>query len=170
MLCQSCGERQATTLIKEISEGQLTQLHLCDACARKLGVGAFFGPGMDLGALLGGMMGAPADLPAEKRCECCGATFREIARAGKVGCAQCYFTFRKELTPTILKLHGTAQHRGKKPTGSALKLVPQVSPLVAVEVPELEEKKRQLQQAVEAQDYERAAVLRDEIKEMERHG
>ena len=170
MLCQSCGQYPATTLVKEISDGQLTQLHLCDACAQKLGIGSMVGLRMGFDSFLGDLFDAQSPISAEKRCKGCGSSFREISQTGKVGCAQCYQTFRKELTPLIRQLHGTVQYKGKRPTGSALQVVPPIQPMVMVEPATVEEKRRELQQAVQAQEFERAAELRDEIKEMEQHG
>ena len=74
------------------------------------------------------------------------------------------------IPPMIQRIHGAAQHKGKVPGGSALRVTDPNNQIVALEESPLDEKKRLLQQAVEAQDFERAAVLRDEIKEMEQHG
>ncbi len=104
-----------------------------------------------------------------QRCEKCGASFEEIAKTGRLGCAECYKTFRRQLLPVIQRIHGTARHKGKTPTSSALRILDTNQQMVPVQESPLEEKKRQLQQAVEAQEYERAAVLRDEIKELEQH-
>ena len=93
----------------------------------------------------------------------------EISQSGKIGCAECYKTFRSQLVPMIQRIHGTTQHKGKVPGGSALRLTGGQSAMMPVQESPLEEKKRLLKQAVEQQDYETAAVLRDEIKEMESH-
>ena len=82
-----------------------------------------------------------------------------------MGCAECYKTFYERLIPSIQRIHGNTKHCGKRPGGSMM----QVSPKQELANPEteLERKKRELREAVEAQNYERAAVHRDEIKEME---
>ena len=77
---------------------------------------------------------------------------------------------RRQLLPIIQRIHGTAQHKGKVPGSSALRVTDPNNKIVAVEETPLEEKKRLLKQAIETQDFERAAVLRDEIKELEQHG
>lgn len=125
------------------------------------------------GSLLGGLLG---DAPSQevKRCPSCGASFGEISKSGKIGCAQCYDTFRNQLLPVIQRIHGAAQHMGKIPGGSALRVTDPNRQMVAsprqAENPELEEKRRQLKEAIDTQDFERAAVLRDEIKEAEQNG
>lgn len=170
MLCQACGKKTATTHIKTVVNGRLEEFHLCADCAKEKGYGNLFSSwGMDLGSLLGGFLGGEAPGAQVERCPACGATFQEISRSGKLGCAQCYATFRSQLLPLIQRLHGTARHKGKVPGGSALRIAGGQSQMMPVKESPLEEKKRLLRQAVEQQDYETAAVLRDEIKEMERH-
>ena len=171
MLCQMCGQHPATTHIKTIVNGKLTQAHLCADCAKKQGYGNLFADwGSGFGSLLSGFMGSAAPARQVTRCPCCGASFEDITRSGKIGCAECYHTFRGQLLPIIQRIHGTAQHKGKVPGSSALRVTDTNNKIVAVEETPLEEKKRLLKQAIEVQDFERAAVLRDEIKELEQHG
>ena len=171
MLCQMCGQHPATTHIKTIVNGKLTQAHLCADCAKKQGYGNLFADwGSGFGSLLSGFMGSAAPARQVTRCPGCGASFEDIARSGKIGCAECYHTFRGQLLPIIQRIHGTAQHKGKVPGSSALRVTDTNNKIVAVEETPLEEKKRLLKQAIEVQDFERAAVLRDEIKELEQHG
>lgn len=171
MLCQMCGQHPATTHIKTIVNGKLTQTHLCADCAKKQGYGNLFADwGSGFGSLLSGFMGSAAPARQVTRCPGCGASFEDITRSGKIGCAECYHTFRGQLLPIIQRIHGTAQHKGKVPGSSALRVTDTNNKIVAVEETPLEEKKRLLKQAIEVQDFERAAVLRDEIKELEQHG
>ncbi len=166
MLCQSCGKKPATTHIKAVVNGKLTEVHLCDDCARERGYGNWFSQwDMDLGKMLGGLM---ENRPTENvlRCKKCGMSFEEFARTGKVGCAECYQTFRKQLLPIIERIHGAARHRGKIPGGAALKVGEQNNKIVPAPS-EIEAKRKELQKAIENQEFERAAVLRDQIKEME---
>lgn len=171
MLCQMCGQHPATTHIKTIVNGKLTQAHLCADCAKKQGYGNLFADwGSGFGSLLSGFMGSAAPARQVTRCPGCGASFEDITRSGKIGCAECYHTFRGQLLPIIQRIHGTAQHKGKVSGSSALRVTDPNNKIVAVEETPLEEKKRLLKQAIETQDFERAAVLRDEIKELEQHG
>lgn len=173
MTCQACGQRPATTHIKHIVNGQLTETHLCAHCAKKQGYGNILGDWSGFGSLLGGLLG---EVPSQevKRCPGCGASFAEISKSGKIGCAQCYDTFRGQLLPVIRRIHGAAQHVGKAPGGSALRVTDPNRQMVAsprqAAKADLEEKRRQLKEAIETQNFERAAVLRDEIKEAEQNG
>ncbi len=170
MICQSCGKKTATMHIKTIVNGKLTQCHLCADCAREKGYGSLFsGWDFDFSNMLGGLLsGSPAE-DEVLRCEKCGASFEEIGKTGKIGCPECYQTFRRQLMPVIQRIHGTTRHKGKTPGSSALRVTEKAGEIMPVKNSLVEEKKRQLKQAIEAQEYEQAAVLRDEIKELESH-
>jgi protein arginine kinase activator len=171
MMCQACGKKTATTHIKTIVNGKLTEYHLCSDCAKEKGYSHFMNDwNWNFGNMLGGFMSNVFDTEPVTRCKTCGSSFEEITESGKVGCADCYQTFRRKLVPVIQRIHGTTRHKGKAPGSSALRVMEQAHPMVPVEETLLEEKKRLLKQAVEAQDFEQAAVLRDEIKEMENNG
>ncbi len=126
MICQCCGERPATAFIATVSDGKLTQAALCAECAQRLGFGNFFaGLGYRFGGVLQELFDeGEGDRPDEVRCEDCGASFADIVRSGRVGCAQCYRTFYGRLAPLIRQIHGGGVHRGKVPGGS----LPQVRP------------------------------------------
>ena len=169
MLCQSCQKNTATTHIKSIVNGELTEYALCPDCSQKLGYGNLFHEitGFGFGNLLGGLFGTEPIAPQVVHCEACGATFEEISRSGKVGCAACYTTFRDRLLPSLQRIHGTARHQGKRPGTMAIQVVKKPEITVQPSANPLAEKKKDLQKAIEVQDFERAAVLRDEIRAME---
>ena len=162
MLCQRCQKNQATAHIKTILNGELTEYMLCPECAKKLGYGSLFGGwGLNIGNFLGSFLGegrspeAPANEP---RCKGCGSTFSDIVRTGKVGCAECYETFYDRMMPSIQRVHGNTTHVGKlgKNAGTKAKLTN-----------ELDRLKDELKHAIDAQAFEKAAQLRDKIKELE---
>ena len=124
MLCQCCGKNPATTYVKIISGGRLVEYALCSECALQLGCGNFFtGLGYRLNDLVGEFF-ASDESGDESRCQCCGSSFSDIVRSGRVGCAECYRTFYDRLLPVIRQIHGSDTHRGKRPGGS----LPQVQP------------------------------------------
>lgn len=169
MLCQRCNKNEVTTHYTQNVNGQITEYHLCSECAEAMGIGGMFsgfgGFGgftfSPLGGMLGSMLGAPAyshsALPTVERCELCGSSFSDIAERGKAGCAKCYEVFRNQLMPSIERLHGNTSHAGKRPDGGA----------ASVKQSELEGLKEKLRQAIDAQEYEKAAEYRDRIKELE---
>ena len=166
MICQACGERPATTHIKTIVNGELSELSLCSECAQKMGYDDLLtNLGFNFGSLLGSFFGNDADDSSDSmRCKGCGSSFEDIAQSGKVGCAECYHTFYDRLIPSIQRIHGNTKHCGKNPNVN-----PQSECTAIAKKPqnELEILREQLKQAIDVQNFEQAAVLRDKIKELE---
>ena len=166
MLCQNCGKNEATTHIKQVINGDTAERHLCSECAEHLGYGdAFSGFGFDVAGLFGNFFGdAVHSLGAPRkvvRCPKCGSSFNDIVREGRVGCAECYKVFYNELKPSLQRIHGQIRHRGK--------IASTAEPVSEEEakIDEKEELKKQMDEAVAAQNFELAAQLRDRIKELE---
>lgn len=167
MLCERCKKNEATTHLHESINGKVKELHLCEECAAELGYGNLFSnPFADMSASIQGFLGSmfsqamPAQmLPGGKKCSVCGTTFEELAQSAMAGCSNCYHTFYRELLPSIERIHGKTRHVGKIPgtAGREIKLKK-----------ELESLKQQLNEAVAAQEYEKAATLRDQIRELEK--
>ena len=167
MLCQNCGKNEATTHIKQIINGDMAESHLCRDCASHLGYSDMFsGFGLNLSELFGGFLGdvKPATAsPSAPVCPKCGSSFNEIVRSGRVGCADCYRTFYDKLLPSIQRIHGKIKHSGKTVTAS--ETISQ--PSVETKAEKIEKLKLQMNQAVEKQEFEAAAKIRDEIKALE---
>ena len=87
-------------------------------------------------------------------------TFDDFSKTGRFGCSQCYSTFKNQMNPMLRRIHGKTFHVGKVPkrTGGQLRIKQEINRL-----------KRELQEAVNAEEYERAAVIRDKIKELEQN-
>ena len=161
MLCQSCEKRQASTHIKTILNGELREFDLCPECAAKLGYGSFFNNfGFDIDKLFGSFMDSNEGRKKTKRCNFCGSSFDEIAKTGKVGCAHCYEEFYDELLPSIRRIHGRTNHTGKlaRSAGTEVKVKNEIAKC-----------KAELEQAIKTQEFEKAAELRDKIKELEKN-
>ena len=178
MLCQNCEKNEATTHIKQIINGKMTQTHLCSDCAKHLGYGDMFSDfSLNLSEFFGNFFGdtlPSSGQSAAGRCPKCSFTFNDIVREGKVGCAQCYETFYDKLLPSLQRIHGKIRHSGKASKGMAkAEAAPEIIEEKTVQetektVPEkIEELKAQMQQAVNEQNFELAAKIRDEIKAME---
>ncbi len=166
MLCQNCGKNEATTHIKQIINGDMAESHLCSECASHLGYGDVFsdfslGLSQFFGGFLGDVMPALGQSNAVKRCEKCGASFEDIAREGKVGCADCYRTFYDRLLPSIQRIHGKIKHNGKTSTAT-----PEKEKVETVEE-KIEKLQKQMNECVAKQEFEEAAKIRDEIKALQ---
>ena len=166
MLCQNCGKHEATTHIKSVVNGEYTQLHLCTACAGKLGYGdVFSGFGFDLGDFFGNFFSKPKTLLSSakaERCEKCGMSFEEIVKNGKIGCAGCYEKFYEMLLPSIQRIHGKTQHNGK-----TVSVVHEEAVKEKTKEEIIAELQAEMKTAIEEQNFERAAEIRDEIKAKE---
>lgn len=160
MLCQSCSKNTATTYVKTIINGVLSESALCPECAKKLGYTDIFSNfDFNFGSILGNNTEQRGS--KEPQCSFCGATFDSIAKSGKIGCANCYKVFYDRLIPSIQRIHGNTKHRGKCPGSAALILHPR-SRLTPEQI-RLQEKQNELEKAIKEQNFEYAAVLRDEI-------
>ncbi len=161
MLCQNCGKYEATTHVKRIVNGESAEAHLCSDCAKALGYNDVFGGfGNTFGDLLGSFFGEPqvsAISSRTIRCEKCGNTFNDIVNSGKIGCADCYVTFYDKLLPSLQRIHGKTRHEGKNPT---------IIKAEVTNVNPIEDLEEQLRIAIDEQNFEKAAQLRDKINEL----
>lgn len=163
MLCQECRKRPATVHKTVVVNHHKTETHLCDTCARDhgeldLGAEATFSINSLLAGLLEGEFGTGRQQGSGLRCPACGRTYAQFARSGRLSCATCYDTFRERLEPLVRRIHGSQQHTGKIPR-RALGSVRRRR--------EMTELRRQLAEAVQAENFERAAELRDKIRQLE---
>jgi protein arginine kinase activator len=158
MDCNNCGDQHAEVTLTEIESDEMKTLHLCSTCAALKGI-TIEGPGLapvaDLLAHLGGVSDDVSSSDALE-CEYCGTQSSEFRKTGRLGCPQCYAQFPKQLRAVLQRVHGAAQHIGKIYLGSDL----------AETKPDLERAslKRRLERAVEVEDFELAANLRDKMK------
>ena len=167
MYCSLCNKAPATVHVTRIQNNQIKELHFCARCAsQKANTNGSLSNGNvtdALNQLLQGISqaepGAIQELTStEKVCSCCGLTYNKFKEIGKLGCPECYQTFREELKHLLRRMHGSAQHLGKNPR--------RTDDLV-VRDKKLWEMRKQLQKAVKSEDYELAARLRDLIQEAE---
>ena len=168
MLCQHCKQNEATTHIRRVINGAAQEFHLCAVCAKEAGLPPAVPEfGFQLSDLFSGFLGSSLReqaRPAPLRCELCGSSLEEITRSGRVGCAQCYETFAEQLQPTLQRIHGALRHTGK---------VPETDPVLAQRRQKEQDVARlrgEIAAAVQAEDYEQAARLRDEIRKLEEGG
>jgi len=158
MLCESCKSAQATVHLTEIINNQKKEVHLCEKCAEKKGitVKAHFSI-TDLLASLTESAGKSrgGSQFAQMVCPGCGLTFGEFQRKGRFGCAEEYEAFREAIVPLVEKIHGAVQHVGKIPR-RADEDVEQKAKVLDLQ--------QRLKRAVELEDYEQAARIRDEIQ------
>jgi protein arginine kinase activator len=164
MKCQKC-DKPATFHITELEGGKHHELHLCEDCARQYltqgSVESGSGPSM-AGALAQQLaVGQTAEELArldQKACPVCGITFYEFRNQGRLGCPHDYVFFEKELEPLIMNIHGETTHTGKRPERLAAGTQRRT---------ELIRLRREMKDAIQSEEYERASKLRDEIRRID---
>ena len=167
MLCENCGEREAVIHLTQIVNNAVTTMHLCEPCAAEKGVEtsasvAKFPLGDFLASL--GKEGTPEPEEAGgMACPACGATLRDFRQTGRLGCARCYETFEPHLRDLLRRLHGSASHIGETYAGAGARPRAAAAPREDT----LSELKEQLRRAVETENFELAAELRDRIRVLE---
>lgn len=158
MQCDVCHSKEATVFLTQIVEGKMQKVNLCEACSKEKGVND--PTGFALADLLMGL-GAAEDIEKSSgalKCSVCGFTQADFKKTGRLGCSACYAVFGDGLSSMLKNMHKGTTHTGKAP--AALQ-----------ERRARGEKLRALQDslhsAVAAEEYERAADLRDQIRRME---
>ena len=167
MLCQKCKKNEANTHVKSVVNGEYEEYMLCSECAKEMGYTNLWSDmHSDFNSILGSFFSnALPEKSQTTRCEVCSSTYHDIAKSGHVGCANCYELFLSELMPSVRRIHGNTTHCGKRP--NSFDNIAVKEPNVKSEASAVDKLKVELQAAIEAQNFELAAELRDKIKEME---
>jgi protein arginine kinase activator len=163
MLCDNCKERDAIINLTQVEHDSKVTLHLCEPCAQQKGVET---GGAVLKTPLGGFLtalgtgGAVLPTPSDGlRCPSCGSTLRDFRDAGRLGCDQCYVAFELHLRDLLRRLHGSSQHVGERYDIPGAATADPRSRLLDL--------KAQLRRAVDGENFELAAELRDRIRVLE---
>jgi len=170
MICENCKQRPAKVTVTQIQDGNQVQRHYCETCAQNFHPFHldFQQDPLSLHQLLSNWFGAPESAQVQQKqkpqptippCNSCGWTFRQFLNEGKFGCAHCYESFREQLPSVFKKLHnGNVRHVGKAPGkfGHTLQLKKQIESI-----------RTSMQSAIEIENFEEAAKLRDEARALE---
>ena len=161
MFCEICGKKEATVHLTEIVNEKVTKLHLCEDCAKEKGseMEEHFGLN-DLSAGLADLgTNVEPDVLDTIKCPSCGFTYHDFKKIGRLGCGNCYDAFKKHLVPLLKRIHGSDRHVGKVPlmVGKTVK-----------DARNLQDLKVRMEKAIQSENFEEAARLRDNIKELEK--
>lgn len=171
-LCDECGVNEAVYTVSVMMGGEVTQRRLCPDCMAKMNMNLSAGNVKKmLSAILSALTGqedaqeethAPEeDADDLLTCERCGMTLGRFTKAGKLGCPHCYTAFREKLTPMLQQIHGRVQHAGRTPT---------MDEAAQQRRSACDRLTRHLQAAVMVEDYETAAILRDQLRRLNEEG
>lgn len=162
MVCENCGSTDAVVHLTQIVNNEMSTHHLCEKCAAEKGLESTPDtsktPLVDVIAQMT-QDSARETQPADSECSFCGLTFDGFRQTGRLGCPHCYETFSDHLPRLLRRIHGSTKHVGKvylppDPTASDMEK-------------RLEGLRRKLERAVQSEDFERAAEIRDQIRDME---
>lgn len=169
MLCEKCGKKEAAVHYSENINGKMKNMALCLDCAKTEQIttssmmSSFF-TGTASEYLSDRQKKSPA---VSKTCPVCKISYEEIRRTAKVGCAECYHTFSDELAPAIKRIHGGAVHKGTVPNSAqTVASDKEANNIEASDDSSIARLERELADAVAKENYEHAAVIRDNIRSM----
>lgn len=168
MLCQMCGKNPASVHFTEIHDNKMSEIHVCARCAEEKGMQP---PAQEhkfeIADLLATMVDEMTHTDEERvghvQCPRCGLLYSQFKETGRLGCAECYAAFQFQLRPLLRRIHGDTHHRGKRPVRGA-------GGAGAARSREIQRLHDELQRAVEREDFEQAASVRDHIRQLEAGG
>lgn len=166
IFCDECKKNIATVFLTKISGNEVSKVQLCEDCAARMeetteaaNLLAF------LPQILSGMQASMDENAVEDIlgselliCEFCGTSFNDFQKMGFLGCAHCYEEFAEPLDGVLLEFQEATEHIGKIP-GKASEAARLRKRLIELE--------RYLERQIAEEEYEAAAAVRDQIKEIE---
>lgn len=168
MLCEQCGIRPASVHITKIVNNKKSQLNLCDICASQYQQqwGNYLEQNFSLNKFLAGLLNYDKSfdkkdtlLRNSAKCSQCGQHYAQFAQSGKLGCDKCYENFGEYLEALLKRVHGSQVHKGKFPkrTAGFIRNKRKIQNL-----------KNYLNELVAKEEFEEAAKIRDQIRELEK--
>lgn len=162
MKCEKCHVNEASVKIVKIVDKEKEVIYLCEECAKSENAFSFGNQEFSVSDFLSSFMGFNSQKQMyekealDKTCKKCNMTWNEFQRNSRLGCDECYETFKDRLVPMIRQIHGHTEHQGRIPPFEDLQKKHKIKKL-----------KEKLKIAIMDERYEDAAKLRDEIKELE---
>jgi protein arginine kinase activator len=160
MRCDNCGQNESVIQLTQVENNEMRVLQLCEVCAAERGVDVeshkVNAPLADFLAQIGKESG---QAPTTGRCPSCGMTSTQLRQTGRLGCSTCYSHFEEHLRSLLRRLHGGTRHLGK--------VAASVDAADGERTARVLSLRRSLQRAVEAEDFEAAASIRDQLRKLE---
>ena len=162
MICDMCKLNEAKVSVEQVADGVTKNIYLCPACSQRLGFGMFSKTiDISITKILGSDDEDNDDGRKSEQCPVCGLSFREIESKKMMGCPECFSFFKAEIMEILGKKKKNLKYSGF--------ITDEQSSETFFETHSSEELHEELKKAVETEDYERAAALRDEIKALEKN-
>lgn len=171
MLCEKCRKNEAKINLVTVVNGQKHEIWLCESCIKDISSIPFLsssGQNIDfpfqgmLSEMLSNIESSKTNIDNNKIkeivCSNCGLTYDEFKKSGRLGCSDCYKEFKLVLDPRIKSLQPGVKHIGR---------IPKLKGKELVQKRKLKDLKQEMQKLIIAEEYEKATVVRDEIKKIE---
>lgn len=168
MLCEKCKKNEAKINLVKIVNGEKQQIWLCEECAKNISSIPFLssipdGAGFPFQEVINGLLtgvenSRPKNKQEKKVCPVCGLTLEELKKTKKVGCSNCYVVFKEPIRAIIKNANSEGKHIGRIPNRAHKEFFQRNK---------LKNLKQELQILIQEEEYEKAAVIRDEIRKME---
>ncbi|RJP26866.1 MAG: hypothetical protein C4527_14350 [Candidatus Omnitrophota bacterium] len=163
MICEVCKKKPAKIHVTQIKDKQKVTIHICQDCAHAKGVaGPAINTSFSVEQLLAGFMktqtSESGEIANQETCPSCGLSYRAFKESGRLGCSLCYDTFSVQLRPLLQKVQKEIRHLGKVPNKGDNRTTMRRS---------VSDLRLQLKEAVGQENFELAAHLRDQIRQME---
>lgn len=162
MLCESCNKNKATIHYKKIVNGRVEEKHLCESCAKESNE-LNFNIVLPFHKIFTGLLDSIDETEKGNNdfkninCPRCGLDYKKFLDTGKFGCEKCYEVFKNDINSLLKNIHGNNKHRGKLPKRLKGKIFKER---------EIDSLREELKESIDVEDFEKAAVLRDEIKKI----
>lgn len=171
MKCQNCGKHEANVKYVQMINGEKDEMFLCEKCAKDMNIDMNFDMHFGFDNIFSSLFSGetfvkPIELSDELSCDVCGMKYDDFARTGMIGCENCYKVFSKRLENVIKKLHGNNRHieASNKKVANTVKH-PKKNENVKEQIEAL---RKEIDECIKIEDYEKAAILRDKIKVLEK--
>ena len=161
MKCEICGLKDAVIHIRQIQKDLVHELHICEECAQEKGLLREEESELPITNLLSGLLEGKDVLSVgegKEACPKCGMRATEFRKQGKLGCSECFHAFEKDIHAIISQMAARPRHTGKLPQAFATEREGTV---------QVESLREELRGAVEREEYELAARLRDKLRELD---
>ena len=160
--CDICQKNKATIHLQQIMGSKEINLHICDDCALENGISRDNDKiEVSLSGLFAGLVDVDGDLQRKKNrtCPTCGLTIKGFRKDFRPGCPDCFEVFSSEIHQ-YYEDHGIL-------TGYEGKL-PKKLEIFRKFFLRRQKLTDDLEKAVNNEEYEKAAEIRDRLKELEK--
>jgi len=157
--CDVCGKNAATMKVSQVGkDGKAIEISVCTDCAREKGFTDIEKLTANAAEIIADLKQSVDEADAKLVCPACGFSYAEFKRQGRLGCGKCYEAFHDQIVPLVRRIHGAVQHVGRTATGGRKQAQ------VKMTVQKLRDA---LASAIQGEDYEKAAVVRDQLRRAE---